>query len=252
MQSILHLIHDHRCRHARLPFYEFLRDESLSAAARLSFLPCMAPAVGAWDDLNRYVLRVEPTEDPLQIMINDRADEAADRWTHYLGDFVKLGHDFAPEAPSETLRELWSESSARSRMLSYHLAHLILGAQTAVRLAVLEAMDQARDVLFGEAASLAESVRIESGVRLLFCGVRGDAGPRHPMWAASHEALARIELTTQQRDDAHRRVDDTFDLFDAWTGELLRYARAQLQADAALDDGVLMNRRESLRLMAAG
>lgn len=251
MKSVhLHIL-QHERRYAQLPFFDFLRDDGLSATARLSFLPCMAPFVLAFADLNRYVLRVEPTDDPYQQLINARTCEDDHHWPCYLEDYAKLGHDLAPQAPSETMRELWSDAMAASRMLSHHLAHLVWGAETVVRLALIDAIGQTGNVLFGLTIPLAETVRRETGVRLRYCGahhLRLQNGP------ATNDALARmarLDLTPLQRQSAFARVDTVFDLFAHWTEELHRFAKAQLEADAALDRGVLMQRQDTLRSVTA-
>ena len=88
---------------------------------RLAFLPCMAPFILAFGDLNRYVLRDEPTGDPYQAMVNAHSREDDHHWPWYLEDFSKLGHD-SPQAPSDTLRFHYSDSTAVKRRLALRLA----------------------------------------------------------------------------------------------------------------------------------
>ena len=52
------------------PFFQFLRDESYTARERLAFVPCMAPFVLDFGDLNAHVLRDETSTDPLQALVN--------------------------------------------------------------------------------------------------------------------------------------------------------------------------------------
>lgn len=251
MKSVLQHILQHKRRYAQLPFFDFLRDDTRSATARLSFLPCMAPFILAFGDLNKYVLRVEPTVDPFQEMINAHTYEDDHHWPWYLEDYAKLGHDIAPQAPSETMRELWSDSTAVNRLLSHHLAHLVWGAETVVRLAILEAIEETGNVLFALTTKLAESIRCESGVDLRYCGAFHFALESGHAMNNDHARLAGITLTAVQRQDAHFRVASVFDHFTEWTHELLRFAQAQLEADASLDRGLLMKRQDTLLLATA-
>lgn len=252
MKLLLQHIQLKKRRYAQLPFFDFLRDDSCSASARLSFLPCMAPFILTFADLNKYVLRVEPTQDPYQRMINDHTYEDDHHWPWFLEDYAKLGHDLAPQAPSETMRDLWSDATAANRMLSHHLAHLIWSSETVVRLAILEAIEETGQVLFSLTTELAESIRRETGVHLRYCGAfHFDRETGHTM-SGDHALLAQIKLTAVQRQDAFHRVDAVFHLFAQWTQELLRFAQAQIEADTSLDRGVLTIRREVLRPVTAG
>lgn len=125
----------------------------------------LAPFILSFGDLNRYVLRVEPTDDPHQAMINAHTHEDDHHWPWYLEDFAKLGYD-QQSAPTDTLRRLWSDASAHSRLLSHRLAHLIWSASPAVRLAVVEAIEETGNVLFSLTSKIAAELREETGVDL--------------------------------------------------------------------------------------
>ncbi|MFK0734565.1 MAG: hypothetical protein ACIWVG_26010 [Gloeotrichia echinulata HAB0833] len=44
----------------------------------------------SFGDLNRYVMRVEPTSDPYQAMVNKHSYEDDHHWPWYLEDLIKL------------------------------------------------------------------------------------------------------------------------------------------------------------------
>ena len=71
MKPVLQHIFRLKRDYARLPFFDFLRDEALSTRERLAFFPSMASFIMAFGDLNRLVLREEPTDDTYLEMIND-------------------------------------------------------------------------------------------------------------------------------------------------------------------------------------
>lgn len=223
MKPVLQHIFRLKRDYARLPFFDFLRDERLDTRQRLAFFPCMASFIMSFGDLNRYVLRVEPSEDPLQQMINAHSYEDDHHWPWYLEDFVKLGHD-GGTTPSEVLRFLFSDACTRNRLLSHELAHLIWGATPAVRLAVIEAIEETGNVLFALTARLASEYTQASGVELRYLGdfhFMRESG--HAM-NNDHADLAAMALDAASRADAIARSTRVFELFDGWTQELHRFA----------------------------
>ena len=227
MKTVLKHILQLKRGYAALPFFDFLRDPSLPVTERLSFFPCMAPFILAFGDLNAQVLRVEPASDLFQEMINAHSYEDDHHWPWYLEDFKKLGHDRRDQSPHDTLSFLWSEATLQNRMLAGRLAQLIEGADTAVRLAIIEAIEETGQVLFSLTTPLAKAYEQQTGVELRYCGdfhFQLESG--HAM-NNEHAELARIQLTDAQREDALMRVDAVFELFTAWTHELLAYAVSQ-------------------------
>lgn len=223
MKSVLQHIFRLKRGYAKLPFFDFLRDEDLSVRQRLAFYPCMAGFIMSFGDLNKYVLRVEPTEDPHQLMIYAHSYEDDHHWPWYLEDFVKLGYDTA-STPSEVLRFLFSDECARNRLLSHELAHLIWGAPPRVRLAVIEAIEETGNVLFALTAELATRYTSITGVELRYLGeFHFNLESGHAM-NNDHAELAEIALDESERADAMERCTRVFDLFKGWTEELHRYA----------------------------
>lgn len=95
MSAILKRIFELKRSYAKLPFFEFLRDETIDAADRIAFYPGMAHLILSFGDLNKYVLRKEPTTDEYQARINTHTYEDDHHWRWYLEDFKKLGFDRA-------------------------------------------------------------------------------------------------------------------------------------------------------------
>lgn len=225
MKTVLQHILRRKRDYARAPFFDFLRDESLTVGERLAFYPCMAPFILAFGDLNRYVLRDEPSDDPHQRIINAHTHEDDHHWPWYLEDFAKLGHD-APALPVETMRRLFSDASRCNRLLSHRLAHLIWGAPPVLRLAIIEAIEETGNVLFTLTSKLAVRHQRETGVELRYLGEFHFALESGHAMNSDHRELAAIELTDTQRDQAMRLSDRVFEEFTDWTHELLAYALA--------------------------
>lgn len=236
MKPVLQHIFCLKRDYAQLPLFDFLRDDSISVRDRLSFVPCMASFIMSFGDLNRFVLRVEPTDDPHQQMINAHSHEDDHHWPWYLEDFVKLGHDVAT-TPSEVLRFIFSDECARNRLLSHQLAHLIWGATPRVRLAVIEAIEETGNVLFALTAPLAGQYTRATGIELRYLGefhFQLESG--HAM-NNDHAELAAMTMEEAERADAVERCTRVFSLFQAWVEELHRFALRKVKP-AALSTGV--------------
>ena len=214
--------------YAKLAFFDFLRDESIAPRGRLAFVPAMANFIMSFGDFNRHVLRDDTNaDDPHQRMINDHSREDDHHWPWYLEDFAKLGFD-AQLPSSEVMRFLWSPAFARNRMLSHRLAHLVWLASPAVRLAVIEAIEETGNVLFDLTAKVARQVEAEIGDELRYLGDFHFALESGHAMNNDHAELAAIELNDDERADAMRRVDAVYELFEGWVDELLAYARERI------------------------
>src|SRR4028118_2106005 len=141
MRTVLAAITERKKAFARLPFFAFLADESLTPEQRLAFYPCMAHWIMSFADLNKYFLRVEPTTDEHQQRVNAFSHEDDDHWHLYLEDFRKLGFEQLYTG-TDWLNFLWGEETRANRMLSYRIANLIMGASSVQRLATIRSEER--------------------------------------------------------------------------------------------------------------
>jgi hypothetical protein len=227
MKAVLAEISEKKRAFAGLPFFAFLGDESLEPEQRLAFFPCMAHWVMSFADLNKYFLRAEAAGDPHQERVNLYSREDDDHWRLYLEDFQKLGCDQL-YAGADWLRFLWGEETRANRMLSYRIAHLVAGATSVQRLAIVEAVEEAANVFFPLTVRLAEQVEERTGVELRYLGHFHSNLEAEHTGAGDHESLAHIEMDEESRRAALAMVSEVFGLFEEWAGEVLRYAEAQL------------------------
>ncbi|HYO62963.1 MAG TPA: hypothetical protein VER08_04830 [Pyrinomonadaceae bacterium] len=224
METVLAAIEERKRAFARHPFFAFLTDDTLGPEERLSFYPCMAHWIMSFADLNKYFLRADPAGDELQRRVNVYTHEDDDHWRLYLEDFRKLGFDRTHRDASDWLGFLWGDETRANRMLSYRLAHLIVGASSAQRLAVVEAMEEAANVFFPLTLRLAEQIQERTGVELRYLGhFHHDLEAEHE-GAGDHEALARVEMGEEERRRAVEMVSEIFALFEDWADEVLRFA----------------------------
>lgn len=225
MRKVMAAIMAHKKAYGKLPLFEYMRDESLSPWQRLGFYPCMAHFIMSFGDLNRYVLRVEPTEDEYQALVNAHTYEDDHHWPWYLEDFVKLGFDGA-RRNREDLEALWSDEAAINRVLMYRLSAMILNATPVQKLAIIEAIEETGNVLFGLTAELANQITERTGVEFRYLGnfhLGKETG--HAM-GSDHRILVGIHLSDEEREHILGLVAQVFSWFEKWTDELLAYAKS--------------------------
>lgn len=227
MKTILATIMQKKRGYAKLPFFAFLADETLDPEQRLAFYPCMAHFIMSFGDLNKYVLRSEPAGDEYQQLVNDHSREDDHHWPWYIEDFKKLGFDRLCDG-ADWLNFLWGERTHVNRVLSYRLANLILNASSVQRLAIIEAIEETGNVLFSLTTRLAEQLEERTGVELRYLGHFHFSLENGHAVGADHRVLAQIEMDEETRQKTLEMVNEVFSLFEDWTGELLRFAEAEL------------------------
>ena len=231
MKSIMKYVLQQKNDYGKLPFFDYLRDETLSARDRLAFYPCMAHFILSFGDLNRYVLMDRTTTDPYQKIINSHALACARHWSLYLEDFTKLGLDGVC-APSDVLRFLWSNETSVNRLLSTRLAYLVYKTESKLRLAIIGAIEETSNILFALTTPLAGQIAQETGQELRYLGDFHFAlQTDHAMGGALFDLL-EIELNEDEQQRAIALVNEVFALFIEWTEELHRFVKNQLQMQA--------------------
>jgi hypothetical protein len=233
MQTILAAITERKQAFAQLPFFTFLRDESLDPEQRLAFYPCMAHWVMSFADLNKYFLRAKAAGDEYQQRVNVYSHEDDDHWRLYVEDFRKLGFQQMFDG-TDWLDFLWGEETRANRMLSYRIAHLITGASSVQRLAIVEAMEEAANVFFAHTLPLAERLQERTGTELRYLGHFHLNLEAEHTGAGDHESLAGIELDEATRQRTLEMVGEIFDLFADWAEEVLRFAETRLSSHAPM------------------
>lgn len=225
MKQVLRHIFEKKKAYAKLPLFERMRDERIDPRDRLAFYPCMAFFIMSFGDLNKFVLREERHGDVYQDMVNAHTREDDHHWPWYLEDFTKLGFD-VPMAATDWMRFLWSDETQQNRRLMAGLTALIKGTNSVERLVVIEAIEETGNVLFTAMLPIAEALERRMGRQLKYCGnfhFQLESG--HSM-GTDHADLARVSMLPPQRERCKALVNEVFDLFEAWTYELLRYATA--------------------------
>jgi hypothetical protein len=225
MRRILQHIELRKAELARSPFIAFVEDERLEPRRRLGFAPGMAPFVMGFADLNKYVLRDDASEEPLQKFLNTYTREDDGHWRMFLEDLRTLELD-PPMVLTGALEHLWGEHSQKARQLVYGLVALVSAESPLLRLVIVESLEGAASVGFSRFTRVAHAFEAQTGKRLLYFGdTHAELENGHEIGTEDARArLAALELTPEQVERARGLVDRTFALFHALGDELLAHA----------------------------
>jgi hypothetical protein len=228
MKAVMREMAQAKRHYSKLPLFEFLRCESVPPRDRLAFVPCMAPFILAFSDLNRFVLRDETSQDPHQQLVNEHTREDDHHWPWYLEDLTKLGFDRSSHV-TQVLRSYMKDDGQQNRMLMARLAQLLYGTTPTEKLVVVEAIEETGNVLFGLTAKLADRIQADGGPELRYLGQFHFARETgHAMHGMDHRVLEAIPLTELERVRCLDLSFRVFDLFADWSTELLAYAKNSL------------------------
>lgn len=229
---------EHVERRARIfeqhPLFAFLADSSIAPEERLAFVPSVAHYVITFGDLCKHVLREEPAKDRFQEIVNAQTYEEAEHWRWFIADLEKLGHDPTLRF-SDALRFLWSDDTARSRVLAYQIVRLAFGADSLRKLVVVHCAEATANVTVKHVVMAGKDWTAKHGRKLSFFGHGHDeAEDDHTLW--DEQVLGALRET--QIDPALERelitvVDQAFDAFTAFVSEMLASAKAKRALPAA-------------------
>jgi hypothetical protein len=228
MKAVMRELAQAKRHYSKLPLFEFLRCESIAPRDRLAFLPCMAPFILAFSDLNRFVLRDEGSLDPHQKLVNEHTREDDHHWPWYLEDLARLGFDRASHV-TQVLRSYMKDDARHNRMLMPRLAQILHGTTPVEKLVVVEAIEETGNVLFGLTSKIAARIQAGGGPELRYLGQFHFARETgHAMHGMDHRVLEAIPLTDLERVRCLDLAFRVFDLFADWSSELLAYAKNAL------------------------
>jgi hypothetical protein len=136
MEEVLALIEKKKQEFAKSGLFEFMRDKSIDPRQRLAFAPCIAHFAMSFGELNKYVLREEPTNDPLQAIVNNHTYEDDHHWLWLLEDLEILGINKSLKF-SDSLKFSWNEQTKASRLVTYQMFRYAFGASPVTKLVVV-------------------------------------------------------------------------------------------------------------------
>ena len=224
MKEVLTFVEQKKHEFAQHPLCKFLQDKSIDPRQRLSWAPCLTPFSMAFGELNRVVLRQEPTDDPYQALINKHTYEDDHHWIWFLEDLEKLGLDHDMRF-SDAMRFLWSERTQKTRDVCHKIALHTFGVEPVVILAAIEAIEATGNVVLSLTAEVAQELQQATKHNYRYFGQHHfcvETG--HAMGTDDVEALLeKIQFTEEQHAQAIALVDKVFEVFTESLDELMDY-----------------------------
>ena len=226
MQYLLDRIAQKTDVHSQLPFYRFLQNTSVSPQDRMAFAPCFTFFVMSFSDLNRQVLREEPTIDPIQAMINDHSYGDEDHWIWFLEDICKLNYDVNATF-AESMRFLWSDETMVQRKVSRWMLQTAAMAKPIHRLVFVEAIESIAGVFLSTTRDVAVELRsIDQRDCRYFGNMHSMSDEGHEMHTDEmSEFIGNLPLTDDESEEALRLIDETFEMFADLVSDLLAHAK---------------------------
>lgn len=228
MRNVIQAIDERTAIFREQPIFAFLRDRSIEPRRRLAFAPSVAHYVMTFGDLCGLVLFEEPAKDWLQEIVNAQTREEAEHRRWFLKDLAKLGFDETARY-TDVLSFLWSDETVRSRMLSYKICRLALGADSLRKLVVVYCAEATAEVTIKHVLAVASEWSETTGQKLAFFGgAHDEAEEDHTLWeAGTMERLRNLELEPEVEKELIGMVHVAFDAFTELTEEMLDTARSQ-------------------------
>ncbi len=227
MKYILEYIDQKKKDFSQLPFFDYLRDGSISPLQRLAFSPCIAPFIMSFGDLNKYVFRDENSTDRLQLIINKHTYEDDHHWTWFLEDLEKLGLNPVLNF-RDALMVLWNEQTTSARQVINELYRLTYQCSPLQKLVVIEAAEATGNAFLAFSSNIIRPLERSTQQKYRYFGsghLLVDTGHTY----CSPEVKAYIEsinLNSTEQAEKRQIVDNVFEVFSNFTQDLLTYAKS--------------------------
>ncbi len=226
MKYVLKHITQKKKEFSQLPFFDYLRDESIAPKQRLAFAPCAAPFIMSFGELNKNVFRDESSNDPLQAIINKHTYEDDCHWIWFLEDLEKLGLNRGLSF-RDALTALWNEETVCAQHVAHELYHYTHQCSPSQKLVVIEVVESTANVLLTASAKIIQSLEAQTHLKYRYFGSGHlDVDAAHT-YCSDHivEVIEGIELTEADRAEKLEIIDRMFAVFAAFTDEMLAYAK---------------------------
>lgn len=232
MKDVLAYIEKKKKIFAKLPFFNFLQDKNIDPRTRLSFAPCAAPFIMSFGELNSSVLRDEPTDDEIQLLINKHTHADDHHWVWFLRDLKKLGFDKSMRF-SEALRFVWGRETAQTRNLCRRLIECSTQTTPIEKLIIIEAIEATAQVSSSFIAAVGRELQERTGQSYLYFGDSHlEAEESHSFESYSSE-LKEVLFSDQISKSYNLHhcfalVDQVFDVFTEFANELMSYTKRNM------------------------
>lgn len=226
MKSILELVEKKNQEFAQLPFFEYMKDETIDPRQKLAFAPVIAPLALEFSELCKRVLRDEPTTDKVQAMVNQHTHEEHFHWQWLLEDMDKMGIDY-PVRFSDAVRFIWSQHTKVSRSMFPLFERYTRGAHPLMKLVAIEVSEVTANVFFQATKSAALQLQEITGEEFRYFGMcHNHIENTHTLHTpASLQAIRELEVPDDVHQQALELIDVAFDYFADLVNEFLVYIK---------------------------
>lgn len=227
MRHVLEVLDKKTNELAGEPFFEFVRDTTIPAERRMSYVPALAHFVMSFADLYTLIFREEPARDKFQELVNAHTYEDGGHWKWFLADLPKLGHD-PKVAYTDAVRFIWSDATVHMRLLSYGLCQLAHGADSLRKLVLVMSIEAAGKVSLKNVAVVGKELAEATGKTLVYFGPHHfETESDHTLEDQQHQRmLAEIELEASLTEELVSLVDRSFVLFTNFIRELMAFTQS--------------------------
>jgi hypothetical protein len=226
MKDILDLIEEKQKVYAQSPLFNFMKDQSIDPLKRLAFAPCAIPFIMGFSDLCKYSFRQEPTNNKVQIILNQHTYEDDFHWQWFINDLEKLGFNYSLDL-NDVIRFLWSDQTKLSRLLTHELHTLIVHAEAIDKFIIMETMESAANIFLSTTRQITEELKLITHQKYEYFGCSHcDAEHDHNTNAKdAREFIKSIQIPAKNRQNSMDLVIKVFELFTQWNQELLIFAQ---------------------------
>lgn len=226
MKDIIALIKKKEQEFADLPLFHFMQDTSIDPSIRLSWVPGLTHLIMGFKDLGKHNFRQEPTNDPIQEIINIHTYEEDDHSQWFLEDLDTIGLNQSLKL-SDSIKFLWSEETYKTRLICRKIAMYTFQAEPPVVLAAIEAIEATAYVTFTITAKVAEELQKITNQDYRYLGQHHLCAEteHYVKMAGLHESIREIQLTREQKAKAFEVVEKVFEVFSESMDEMMAYAK---------------------------
>jgi hypothetical protein len=203
----------------RRPLFVYLQDLSVEPQARLKFAPYLAHFVMTIADF-WVLLREDPPRDRYQELVNNHIGQEENHSEWFLSDLTSM--DLDPTVRfTDALRFIWSDSTSKTRRVSYELCKLIGGLTSLQKLFMIYSIEATARVSFQSAVPAARQLEATTGRRLTYLGLHHlDAELHHTVESqAIHQSLQESTLADPVRAELRAVIDTVFRHFVEFVDE---------------------------------
>jgi hypothetical protein len=225
MKEVLAFVEQKKQEFAQLRLFQYLQDRSIDPKQRLAWAPCVAPFAMGFGQLNKYDLRKEPTDNPIQKLINKHTYEDDHHWIWFLEDLETLGL-IQPMNFSNSMKFYFGEETYKTRQVCHQIALHTFQAEPIIVLAAIEAIEATGNVTLALTAQVAQELEqtTKQSYRYFgqyhFCVETGHTTGTDDI----EQFLETIQLTEEQKTKAFTVVEKVFEVFTEAMNEMMAYA----------------------------